>query len=107
MPDIVTTWGKDRGKFWDYKVTDEEIANEWGPWEFKTRLPELHNKNKVYVCHDNKIKGFNTIKKIWKNDFETEMKVYSTSWVVITPQIPIKRCIQGWIYFKNIKKVKI
>lgn len=36
MPDIVVTWGLDRGEFWDYDVTDEEIANEWGPWKLIT-----------------------------------------------------------------------
>jgi hypothetical protein len=62
MPDIVTTWGKDKGEFWDYDMTDDEIANEWDPWKFKVHLPELHLQNRIYVCHANEIKGYNTIK---------------------------------------------
>lgn len=103
MPDIVVTWGLDRSEFWDYDVTDEEIANEWGPWKLKTHLPELHSMNKVYICHNKKIKGYNTIREIWVDENRTQMKIFCKSWVKVDP-IPIKRCNQGFRYFQNVKR---
>lgn len=99
MPDIVVTLDCEE---YEINFDDWEETTDWEPWVLKTRLPEIHKKNKIYICYCGEIIGYKTIKKIEYNmdlpKDSTEIKIYGYRFFRINPPI-LTKCLRGWWYF--------